>query len=368
MTTKPKLLLVEPRRLGDVILSIPFLRGALPSYDLHVLCSQRTAEVYRLVLPADRVIEHSFSWDQVPLLQQLTRWFVPSEKSIRSKLWTMRFDVGATVWPDPRLHYFLQSIGCTQRVSFTLNENNYYGAQRPWRRKQLYLGRILKVGLEKRTHTPLLTHALEKKSRLQSHLNSWQQLAEALGFNADTSLPWLTPSPINEDHPSNGFIKAARARNQGLWLVHPGAYAEARRWPKERWQQLLSKFLELDDHSVILIEPIEGPRLDIRHPSLLTYSPPNFADFLRILAHADMVLCLDSMAAHAASALGKKVLTLFGPQEPAWFSPFANEEGVINGEPCVYRPCFDRCVFSTPRCMESITVNQVDDRMRKFFV
>ncbi len=82
-------------------------------------------------------------------------------------------------------------------------------------------------------------------------------------------------------------------------------------------------------------------------------------ELFALTAVVDRVLCHDSMMAHLAGALGKTVYTLFGPQNPDWFAPFGNRERVIIRDVCPHRPCFDRCVFPTPICIEAISVEDV---------
>ena len=74
---------------------------------------------------------------------------------------------------------------------------------------------------------------------------------------------------------------------------------------------------------------------------------------------ADLVITNDTGPRHIALALGKNVVSLFGPNNPQWTQTGHDKEIQIVGQgPCV--PCDEpRCRMKQHVCMESITVEQV---------
>ncbi len=91
----------------------------------------------------------------------------------------------------------------------------------------------------------------------------------------------------------------------------------------------------------------------------LARHPLGLAELKALYAAADLVITNDTGPRHIAIALGKKVVTLVGPNNPAWTEiGYDKEIKIIGQAPCI--PC-DRPVCRQPQhwCMESISVGAV---------
>ena len=80
-----------------------------------------------------------------------------------------------------------------------------------------------------------------------------------------------------------------------------------------------------------------------------------------MLGGAAVVLCNDSAALHLAVALGRPVVTVFGPTNPRRTGPYEQQASVLKaGLPCM--PCYYRRLKQCPiqhQCMTDIDVEQV---------
>jgi len=79
------------------------------------------------------------------------------------------------------------------------------------------------------------------------------------------------------------------------------------------------------------------------------------------LGGAAVVLCNDSAALHLAVALGRPVVTVFGPTNPRRTGPYGQSASVLQaGLACM--PCYYRRLKQCPiqhQCMTDIDVGQV---------
>ena len=68
---------------------------------------------------------------------------------------------------------------------------------------------------------------------------------------------------------------------------------------------------------------------------------------------------------HLAVALGRPVVSIFGPTNPEWIGPYNREGAVIrSGRAC--EPCYLRNIARCPHqhaCMQETSAGQVIDRM-----
>lgn len=148
--------------------------------------------------------------------------------------------------------------------------------------------------------------------------------------------------------------------NPSLKRWHANGYAEVAKWLAERGCKV-----------VICGSPYESALAsDIttksKVPIVDLCGRTSVRQLIWLLAKSDVVVCNDTGTMHLASALGTKVIALFGPTSPCQFGPLGNIHQVIRGEaPCA--PCFPLPTCSLARCraMESIQPVNVTEALRR---
>ena len=98
-------------------------------------------------------------------------------------------------------------------------------------------------------------------------------------------------------------------------------------------------------------------------PGVLIYRPGSLAEFFSIVDAVDYVVCNDTGVSHVAAALGKRVVCIFGANLPQWFAPYHNLDLVVQNNVCPHRPCLDQCVMPSYICIESVTVEMVQQQI-----
>ena len=152
-------------------------------------------------------------------------------------------------------------------------------------------------------------------------------------------------------------------------ILVPGAAAgPSKRWPAERFAQIADWLAEKYNATVVLsVAPNAEEKHIAEHivdaakhkPINLGDTPVGLGELKALIAVADLVVCNDTGPRHIAIGLKRKVITLVGPNDPAWTDPGYADEVFIKGDaPCA--PC-DKpvCRESSHFCMEAITVEMV---------
>jgi ADP-heptose:LPS heptosyltransferase len=113
---------------------------------------------------------------------------------------------------------------------------------------------------------------------------------------------------------------------QGLTLVHPGAAAESRRWPADRFAKVAAQ-LRRKGHRVV----VTGGRAErslaewVAAASGASTMPDlSLLQLLSLVAAARLVVCGDTGIAHVASNYRTPSVLLFGPVLPAHWGPPAD--------------------------------------------
>ncbi len=146
--------------------------------------------------------------------------------------------------------------------------------------------------------------------------------------------------------------------------MHPGASHAVRRWDKKRFGSVLDEILASGASQVIIFEETKGDSAEIVTARSVPRVQTGIRELMGLIAESDMLLCNDSGPMHIAEALDVPVVALFGGSRSEWYGPRGEQHSVIRVDEMECRPCFDACIFATPRCMEGISSDRVVSTLR----
>ena len=363
--TKPNLLIFELRMIGDAIMSLPFIRAAQEKYNVFVCCQPSVSEVFRLLLPEEQIIPWRPPWideaRQYDIVQRKNAGMI----SVLQRLQSVRAQTALCGWADTRVHVLMALTGAETRIGFPMEKRNFYASELPWRRRQIYIGKGMNFLGGLCLCRELLTKKLHRNDYFQHHVEDWRQLAEELDLKWSTALPWFSAPAASLPANVSDWLQAARSQRQKIWLLHPGARTPERRWPMERFCALVEQTFVRQGIPLIVIDPMESPLPREWVPGALIYRPGSLAEFFSLVSAVDCVVCNDTSVSHAAAALGKRVVCVFGPDLPQWLGPYHNLDLVVQNDVCPHRPCFDRCVMPSYICLEAVTVELVKQQIEQ---
>ena len=161
---------------------------------------------------------------------------------------------------------------------------------------------------------------------------------------------------------------------------NPGMNLTAKRWPLERYQELVRRLVRELDVEVLLIG---GPEdIDLNQRLLEGLDVPagaitNLAGKTTIgqlaaqLEQCALFIGNDSSPMHLAAAVGIPVIAIFGPTSPQEYGPYPLDDPKHlalwhhpTGQPCFFLGKMQTCTACT--CMQSVTVDKVWDAVRLF--
>jgi heptosyltransferase-2 len=151
-------------------------------------------------------------------------------------------------------------------------------------------------------------------------------------------------------------------------LVPGGAFGASKLWPQDRFAKVADFLTEKFSANVFIsVSPDEMEKQiageicsQAKHPIInLAQNPVTLGQLKALFSFANLVITNDTGPRHIAVALGRKVITLFGPNNPAWTeNNYHDEIKIIADVPCA--PCNKPvCKKDRHYCMESITAETV---------
>ena len=209
-----------------------------------------------------------------------------------------------------------------------------------------------------------------RRTSFHTHAVDWYlAVLPRLGVPVHKNFQWLPERPAIA-----AAVKSKWQTNGARWIaIQPGARWENKRWPAEHFAglvRLLAKKFP-DARFAILGAAEDKPLGEI----ILRAEPqralnlcgetslPEMIEWLRL---CDLMITNDTGPMHAAAALGKPLVALFGPTEPRRTGPYGHLENALRIDlPC--SPCLkSHCTYEKPdECLKAISPDLVYDRIKQ---
>jgi ADP-heptose:LPS heptosyltransferase len=329
------ILVIEYWNLGDLAILVPFLRNlrhSFPKAKISLLGNPALSSF----LDGQGIIDE-FIPARVPWARHFNRWrkynpFSLDWISLAHTIFALRkrkFDWAFSGRMDVRDNALLWLIGSCRRIGYGLGGGGSF-----------------------------LTDAVFPDLSRQHRTDIWLRLLEALGVLPDRSFGGfrLTDADVAS---ARSFLSERGIPPDGLLVgIHPDARLATRRWGGENFAEVARRIVEdTAMHVLWFSEPghlIEAPPLDRCHTASLS-----LRSFLALLSYCKLLVCNDSGPMHLANLLDVPVVSVFGPTNPIWFGPRGARDRVVIRPEFWCRPCFDYCIFKQPRCLKTISTDEV---------
>lgn len=187
----------------------------------------------------------------------------------------------------------------------------------------------------------------------------------------------LPPGPIPPaavyPHPVTMAAVRAKLAERGILagqpyaVIHPGGAYFTKRWAVENFAAIIRWLRDsLGLVPVVCVGPGDGEiAAAVREhlaPLAAVFESLHLRELIALVGGARLYVANDSGPTHIAAALGCPSVVVFGSSSSVCWRPWQAEHRVVQNDfPC--NPCRgDRCyAFAEPRCILSVTVDQVRD-------
>jgi heptosyltransferase-2 len=237
-----------------------------------------------------------------------------------------------------------------------------------------WLGRCKqRIGYVRDGRSLLLTHRLHSVRDWHGRLSpspillAYNQLVEAAGCRVTSRRMELFVTPREETLADEVWELAGLSQFEEVVCLNPGAaFGAAKLWPAQYFVELSRMLADRRGSGVlVLCGPAERDlSRKIAHAAsrAQVYSLAEFPVSLGLtkacLQRASLLVSTDSGPRHIGVALGKPVISLFGPTHVSWTETFAaNDIHLQKSVPC--GPCQRRTCPLDHRCMRELTPSEV---------
>jgi lipopolysaccharide heptosyltransferase II len=338
MRNKKRILIFNVNWLGDVVLSIPFIRAVRENYPDSFIASiipERCKEILEGCPYLDEVIYFDEHTTNRGLLR---KW------QFIIKLRKKKFDTALLIHRS-----FTRTLICY--LAGIKNRIGYYTRKRSW----------------------FLTKKIKPLPKNEMHrADYYLGILEGAGLRINSKeYEFFIEKPHRTSIEDK--LKEAGLRQKRFAVLHPGANEPIRRWPVENFVSLARRISEEFGLSVVVSGSTKDIPLGNKIEQLSCKKIINLCgktslkELAALFEKADFVVCGDTGPMHIASAVGTFVICLFGTASPKITSPRGKGKYVIIQKdvgciiPCRKLDCEDN------RCMKAITIDDVLGVIEKLF-
>ncbi len=330
-----RVLIIQTAYLGDVILTLPLVDELRKNL-------YASAEIHFLAIPAvANVLENYPGLDKVILYDKRKK-----ERSLRA---------------------FFKKVLWLRKTKYDL----VLLPHRSWRSALLarWAHIPVRIGFDKSWAAFLYTQIVSYEKK-EHEVNRNLRLLQPLGI----LVPKESGLHLQIDESDRQTVETLW-RSSGLKkeaacvAVAPGSVWFTKRWLPDRFAQLVRELLKEGVQIVV----VGGPEDADLGRLLQEVAPSRVANFVgkltprqsaEAIRRCDVLVANDSAPVHLASAVGTRVVEIFGPTLPSFgFTPFGVPHRLVENKTLACRPCGEhggsRCPLGTFDCMKSISVVEV---------
>jgi ADP-heptose:LPS heptosyltransferase len=308
-----RILLIQLRRIGDVLMTTPSLRALRQAYPkAHI--------VYLTEAPSDRLFAHNPHVDEVWLTRRRAPW--RERLALLGRLRRARFDLAIDFFSNPSSALMTWATRAPRRIGFDFRI-----------RRWAYTD-------------PVPASATRQYAPLDKGL-----LLAPLGVALGSPLPELPLGDAERAYADGLLASLGVTREDLLVALMPVSRQPYKRWPLDRFARVADWLIETHGAKVLFIwgpgeeDVVNRVRADMKQDALPGYPVPDLLELAALLERCTLYVGNDAGPRHFAIAVGTPSVGIFGRPFPEnWTPPHDARHRTVSYDP----GCKAACTY--PRC------------------
>jgi heptosyltransferase-2 len=339
-----KVLIINTFGIGDVLFTTPLIKNikrAYPSAEIHYLANRRSASFLEHNANLAKVLVYERDDFQASYRRSIFE-FIAKGKGLLETIQKENYDVVLDLSMDRGMGFLTKMANIPRRIGFD------------------YKGRGV-----------CLTQRIPFKGYEDKHVVEYYfDLLRELRVPVIDKTLELTIPESDQKWAKEWFLQKALVFVKPLIAVFPGGGASwgksavLKRWPVEKYAQLVDKMIEKFNAHIILMGN-EGERelcQTIAEKSLVTVhvvaGELTITQSAALLKQCSLVVCNDGGPLHVAVAADVPTVSIFGPVDDKVYGPYPLGKHVVIKKGLACQPCYRR--FRMADCSHINCLNQLD--------
>jgi lipopolysaccharide heptosyltransferase I len=364
-----KILLIKLSAVGDVVHTIPVLnrlRRRYPDAQIDWLVTPPIAELLRHHPAITNVIEFAREEWSSPL--RLTPFV--NYARLAASLRATGYDLVVDMHGQLRTALLAFATGAPVRVGFDRPRPEVWAASD---REFPELARQHAWQGAREGSWLAYTHHIKVPTLDLHAVDRYLNVGPILGLE-DGAADFSFPIPAEASARVDQLLRGHAIADAQLLTLAPGTVWETKHWGSGKFAEVARHFMQ-EGFAVTLIGS-RRERAVCEKVAGLAPGAVNFAgetslsELAALIRRSTICVTNDSGPMHLAVALGRPVVSVFGPTDPVWIGPYRRENAVLKAAlPC--SPCYLRQLSRCPHdhaCMHDVSARAVIERMEAMLV
>jgi lipopolysaccharide heptosyltransferase I len=358
-----KILLIKLSAVGDVVHTIPVLnklRRRYPAAQLDWLVTPAIAELLRHNPAISNVIEFSRAdwstpWRPTPFINYAR---------LARRLRANNYDLVVDMHGQLRTAVFTLASGAPVRIGFDRPRAGVWDASpRSFpkeARKHAWQGAREGSWMAYTHHIPVPTLDLHAVDR-------YLKVGPLLGL-ADGPADFSFPIPATADANVETLLQRHGVGDGKFVGMAPGTVWETKHWGSDKFAEVALHFLRQGFAVVLMGSGRERGVCEtvarLAPGAINLAGETSLTELVALIRRSALCVTNDSGPMHVAVALGRPVVSVFGPTDAVWIGPYGRTDAVLQaGIAC--SPCYLRMLSRCPNdhaCMHKVAASAVSER------
>jgi ADP-heptose:LPS heptosyltransferase len=343
---KMKILVVSLAGIGDSLMSLKVIKELKKKYPRAQIDAFVMWQAGKEILESQK---ERIGLNKVYQINMFEKRFFKSVKFCLM-LRKNKYDLIINLAPQARIHYDIVSflIGGKKRTGFRYEERLFH--------------KLYKIFLLHKT----------KKFNYEEHII--KQNLSLIEAETKGGYDFILPEKIKEK--TRRELQKIKGKKIGIHIGSgPTKNLYLKRWPIEKWEELIKELLEDKKNNILLFgkhelqENIELKR-KIQNPRVYILNKENLIETMGLINECDLFISSDSLLMHIASIFNKKQIILAGPALNKTIMPSGKNKVILSldlsCQPCYKYGQYLKCKNKEKmKCIRGVTVEQVKKVVEK---
>jgi heptosyltransferase II len=298
-----RILVIEPKNIGDVVLTLPFLtqlKAMWPDAQITLLANPFARQLLAGTNLVDEFIDTDLGWSERATRYNPLAYNWRELSRLRRELPKRKFDLAFKCCMHIREHIVIGVSGARRRIAYAFGLGD-----------------------------GVLTDPVPVLEPNRHKVADWLELAARVAPRVQAAPARLHVSQSEREW-AGEFLSSVGIESTGNLIgIHPGASVPAKRWPLSRFHEVAATLAKRRKTSVIAFVDPAGYGASLGEIEGVATAKVSLRQLVALIERCRLLVGNDSGPMHIAGALGVPTVAIFGTGINLWFAPLGEGHRLI---------------------------------------
>jgi heptosyltransferase II len=298
-----RILVIEPKNIGDVVLTLPFLaqlRALWPDAQITLLANPFARQIFAGTDFVDEFIDTDLGWSERSTRYNPLAYNWRELSRLRRELPKGRYDVAFKCCMHIREHIVIGLSGARRRIAYAFGLGD-----------------------------SVLTDRVPVLDPNRHKVTDWLELAAQVAPPVQAAPARLLVSQAEREWATEYLSSRGIESACTLVGIHPGASVPAKQWPLNRFHEVAVTLAQRKDTRVLAFIDPAGYGASLGEIEGVVTAQVCLRQLIALIERCALLVCNDSGPMHIAGALGVPTVAVFGTGINLWFAPLGEGHRLI---------------------------------------